>query len=498
MNKIDNLQVVWFKRDLRIFDQECLHKAASKGPVLALYDFEPGMWEQSDTSYRQFMFLSDCVNELEEKISNLGGKLNIYQMDFVKLLSHIYEKYGHFTLWSHQETGNQWSFNRDSKVRNWCKDKNIKFNEPLQFGVWRGSFINRNTWSRDWDKMMSKNTFPTPLKIEFVNDSLLNIPKAEELNIKHDGIQNRQLGGRAEGLRILNGFLYERGENYRTDMSSPITGSSGCSRLSPYIAFGCVSMREVYQATLKRQEELRLIDSGERGQWLKSMQSFIGRLHWHCHFMQKLELEPEIEYLPMCRVYENIHPLHGINDKLDAFENGETGYPFVDACMRYLKYNGWINFRMRAMLMSFASYNLFVPWQKSGAILARFFTDYEAGIHWSQSQMQSGVTGINTIRIYSPIKQGLDQDPDGVFTREWVPELKNVPDKYLQTPWEWDGDYNYTPCIVDYKSSVKYSRDKLWAIRKTEEAKAEAKLVYEKHGSRKKTSRNFKTSKIIQ
>ena len=220
------------------------------------------------------------------------------------------------------------------------------------------------------------------------------------------------------------------------------------------------------------------------------MQSFIGRLHWHCHFTQKLELEPELEYLPMARSYKDLRPFDNIDDKLKAYEEGYTGYPFVDACMRYLKATGWINFRMRAMLMSFASYDLFVPWQKSGEILARLFTDYEAGIHWPQSQMQSGVTGINSIRIYSPIKQGLDQDPKGKFTRKWVPELDSVPDEFLQTPWLWDGKTNYPPPIVDHKEAVKFARDKIWAIKKTAEAKEEAEAVYIKHGSRKNPARN--------
>ena len=101
---------------------------------------------------------------------------------------------------------------------------------------------------------------------------------------------------------------------------------------------------------------------------------------------------------------------------LNAWENGETGFPFVDACMRYLRKTGWINFRMRAMLMSFASYHLWLDWRKSGKILANFFTDYDPGIHWPQVQMQSGTTGINAIRIYNPIKQGIDQDPQGFLS----------------------------------------------------------------------------------
>ena len=103
--------------------------------------------------------------------------------------------------------------------------------------------------------------------------------------------------------------------------------------------------------------------------------------------------------------------------RLAAWEAGETGLPFVDACMRYLRATGWLNFRMRSMLVAVASYHLWLDWRATGPHLARQFTDYEPGIHWPQVQMQSGTTGMNTVRIYNPVKQGRDQDPAGVFTR---------------------------------------------------------------------------------
>ena len=85
--------------------------------------------------------------------------------------------------------------------------------------------------------------------------------------------------------------------------------------------------------------------------------------------------------------------------------------------MRFLTATGWLNFRIWAILVSFASYQLWLDWRVSGQHLAQLFTDYEPAIHWPQVQMQSGTSGINKIRIYNPVKQGLDQDPDGVFTR---------------------------------------------------------------------------------
>lgn len=174
----------------------------------------------------------------------------------------------------------------------------------------------------------------------------------------------------------------------------------------------------------------------------------------------------------------------------------ETGLPFVDACMRALIATGWLNFRARAMLVAAASYHLWLDWRTSGAVLARYFTDYEPGIHWPQVQMQSGTTGMNTVRIYNPVKQGYDNDPTGAFTRRWLPELADVPDRFLQEPWRWEGagtvlDRTYPAPIVDPKAAAAAAREKVWAVRRGDAFHAEAARVVDRHASRKDPKGRF-------
>jgi deoxyribodipyrimidine photo-lyase len=139
------------------------------------------------------------------------------------------------------------------------------------------------------------------------------------------------------------------------------------------------------------------------------------------------------------------------------------------------------------MLMSFASYHLWLPWRASGLHLARQFVDYEPGIHWPQVQMQSGTTGINTMRVYNPVKQGHDQDPAGSFVRQNLPELAQVPDAFIHEPWRWEGSASlaYPAPIVDHAAAGKAARDALAALRKDAGHKAAARRIADKHGSRK-------------
>ena len=477
---------MWFKRDLRLSDHAALVSAASAGPVLPLYVVEPEYWSLSDTSYRQWEFLRGAVVDLQSVIRTRGGQLCIYVGSVQAALDQINSTHGRFRLVSHMETGNAWTYTRDTAVAKWCEDRKIQFEEYQQYGVWRGSDLNRNKWAKSWDAMMSEPLQEVPTDIKWLEHEASLIPTAEELGLNHDGIRHLQAPGRTAALETLNEFLHDRGEPYQKGMSSPVTGETACSRLSPHLVAGSLSMREVYQATLKRQEEVAALSKEDRGKWPGALKSFVGRLHWHCHFMQKLEAEPEIEWLPMARLYEGLRPVPNDDTLLVAFAEGQTGYPFVDACMRYLKATGWINFRMRAMLMSFASYNLWLPWQQSGEVLARLFTDYEPGIHWPQSQMQSGETGINAVRIYSPVKQGYDQDPTGEFTRTWVPELGHLEGKALQEPWTSDGPpTGYPAPIVDYQQTARDAKKRIYALRGTEKARAESAEIYEKHGSRK-------------
>ena len=485
--KRPEVTIFWFKRDLRVFDNRALFEAAQQGSVLPVYVVEPEYWSLIDMSARHWDFVSECLSELRKDLTKIGQPLVIRQGNIISVLDKLKRCYDVRALYSHEETGNSWTFERDKKVLAWCKLQGVCWVQLQQHGVKR-KLKSRNGWAKSWDRSMAQPlTHPPSLK-PLSNITLGNIPSARDLGLSMDPCQQRQIGGRSRAIALLQSFLNVRGEYYRSEMSNPLKGAQVCSRLSPYLAWGSLSMREVVCSTSARATEIKL--NRTKGPWPGAISSFKKRLHWHCHFMQKLEDEPNLELQNLHRSFDGLRPKTPDHALLTAWMAGETGIPFVDACMRSLKVTGWLNFRMRAMVTAFASYHLWLDWRLPGEHLARMFTDYEPGIHWPQLQMQSGTTGINTLRIYNPVKQGYDQDPKGTFTRRWVPELSEVGDKYLQEPWKSEKakilGKSYPFPIVDHQNAAKNARQKIWSVRSNKGFNAKAREIFNKHGSRRK------------
>lgn len=203
-----HLTVVWFKRDLRLSDHAALVSAASAGKVLLIYLVEPDYWKLPDISYRQWEFLRVAVGELHSKVENLGGKLCIYIGKIEDALENIHAVHGHFKLVSHMETGNAWTYRRDVSVAGWCGAKQIEFKEFQQYGVWRGTDLNRDKWAKSWDAMMLEPVREVPTGIEWVDHGTSVLPSANDLGLDHDGIRHLQPPGRTAGFNKLNEFLY--------------------------------------------------------------------------------------------------------------------------------------------------------------------------------------------------------------------------------------------------------------------------------------------------
>ena len=468
---------------------------------MALYVYEPELVGAPDFDPSHLVFLNQALTELDARLRALGGRLTCRVGRLPDVFDQLHAEHGGLAgLWSHEETGNALSFARDRRVAAWCRQHGVPWTEIAQHGVCRPHPC-REGWAQRWNSRMAEPLTPAPRELSVVPAiDAGSVQSPADLGLPASTKTLAQPGGESHARRLLATFLQRRGLDYRRAMSAPLPAWRACSRLSPHLAFGCVSMRQVFQATRERQREVAELTSFGAPldpRWSRSLSSFQSRLRWHCHFMQKLEDEPALEQRNLSRAYDGLRREDDFNaEHFAAWCEGRTGYPMVDACMRALHQGGWINFRMRAMLASFAAYHLWLPWQPTSVFLARHFLDYEPGIHYAQFQMQSGTTGINSVRIYSPAKQALDQDPQGSFIRRFVPELARVPTAFLAEPHLMPTSMqteagcrvgrDYPAPVVDHATAYRQARERMGAIRRTEHARAEARRVYARHGSRER------------
>ncbi len=355
-----------------------------------------------------------CVAELRAGLAARGLSLLVRMGDVTTILNELRGEFAFTHLLSHEETGSGWSYQRDITVAKWCRSHSVEWKEYPQTGVVR-RLRTRSGWAAAWARRM--NGKAVSLDGDFNSDSSLRAPIDPAIalpTLPELGLPNCTVplppAGEAAAWHTLDSFLSGRARNYRRAVSSPIAAEKEGSRLSEHLAFGTLSMCSVHQAT-----EACIRNTADAA-LAQSLRSFAGRLRWHCHFMQKLEDEPQIEFLNFARGHDGLRRDDG--SALDALEQQR----------------------------------------------------FEPGIHWSQMQMQSGTTGINTLRTYSPAKQARDHDPLGHYIRRWVPEF---------------GSPAYPSPIVDERIALASAKEHLYGLRKTHGARVEAGEIQQKHGSRK-------------
>lgn len=453
-------QIVWFKRDLRLQDHEPLDMALSSiaefGKVLPLYCYEPQMLSEPDFAMQHFEFISETLHEMQLDITSKGGLLHVKSGNIVDIFKRLYNTGRLTRILAYKETTGKYGFDRDKAVVAWSKKHSIPFIELNQNGVKRGREYRETGFHFDhylsWACGSELCAWPHPIMKSISPEEIwqkwnITEPFEKSMQELRSYISDkdkplRLKGGRSYAEELKNSFFTEkRLTDYPGSISSPNTAVTGCSRISPYLAYGVVSQRELVQHAVKYGNLEKLSITKDQNITLpgftEGVRFFLERLYWRSAFLQRFELKPQIEHEVEDIKMVGIREQEFEEELFEAWTQGQTGVPIIDAAMRMLNETGWINMRMRGTLLSFAANELWLHWRKPGLYLARQFLDYEPAIHWHQMQIHSA-TSLAQPLIYNPIKQAQEQDESGVFIRKWVPELKQLQTPEIFEPWTGD------------------------------------------------------------
>jgi deoxyribodipyrimidine photo-lyase len=408
--------VVWHRRGLRVPDQPAVALAAREATtVCPVFVVDPRFYGGDGLACdARLRFLHECLSDLDRQYRERGTRLVLAHGDPLDVLGRFRD--AGWALYATADPVARYGRRRDDRA---AADLDVTFVD--EDGLRRGVDDPRDGWSDHAEAYLTgEPRSPGDLGRHDVDPATTVAAVETEYGV--DPSKTRvPTGGRAAALDRLDAFV-DGIAAYPGSIAAPAAAEEHTSRLSPYLRFGCLSVREAFQRVDREATD-------DRGR-----EAFTTRLYWNRHYNQKLEDWPGWTDRAANPVFRGFGRATRDDDLIAAWKRGETGFPMVDAAMRCLRETGWLNFRTRAMSASFFGYVLRQPWRVGADWFYHHLVDADPAINYTQWQQQTGVTGVNTTRIYNPRKQVRDHDPDGEFVHEWVPELRPVPPEHLDRP----------------------------------------------------------------
>jgi deoxyribodipyrimidine photo-lyase len=443
--------IVWFRNDLRINDHPALAAAIDDADsVIPVFLIDNALTKGTNSSSNRNRFLIECLTDLKSSLKKIGGDLAIrHGKPEVELLRLAQEFKASAIYYSAGFT--PYSIRRDKTVKSALQKHDLDFRSFSGY-LAVSSLTKLKTKSgtphkvftpfwKQWMDVGRRDLAKTPKAIKLPKGlKAENLPSESELLKKAELSESVIKGGETEARLSLNKFLKGEIKNYHQNNND--MANDNTSRLSPYLHFGCLSPREI---------ETMLPDNKGARAWRR-------QLAWREFYNNIIFNFPH----PEQEFQEKYRKLKWDNNKklLEAWQNGQTGYPIVDAGMRQLKQEGWMHNRARLIVGSFFTKDLWLDWRLGENHFMTWLLDGDMANNNGNWQWIASV-GVDPApvyrRLYNPTLQQANFDPTGGYVRRYVKELKNVPDKYLAEPWLMPiEEQNKANCIIgkDYPKPI--------------------------------------------
>ncbi len=439
--------LVWYRRDLRTQDHEPLAKACSRGSVIPLFVLDDALLFHPETAVARVEFLLHSLRALDARLRALGGRLIVEHGQPEEVLPRLARSQRCRHVLAHTDSERLVGRVRDARVSRALQGNGVTLEwiEPAGASAELQSY---GAWNRQWHGAMAAALVPEPQRVvvpEQVPDN--PVPDLRDLGLFSDGKPIPE-AGTSTALQRLDRFLEgPESRTYYWELSYP--SAKVTSGLSPYLKFGIVSPRQCLQRLTAAGQRAR--EQADRSR-LRSIQQLFSRLRWGCSMHQRFRYLPQLELRSLWNAFDDNTPLTAEQtEHYEAWKEGRTGFPIVDAAAHCLRGGGgWLelNFRSRAIYASFLSNLCGIDWRYGALHFMRHLIDGDCPIDHYQWAMQAGATYRGTkawTRIYHPGQVAVNRcDPHGLFIRRWLPQLERVTNDQLGEP----------PALADYPAPV--------------------------------------------
>lgn len=463
----DPVNMVWIRRDMRLHDHAAIHHALSyDGPIQLLFIFDTNIL--ANFSYRddrRLSFLAHTLCDMHQKLQKKGGGMLILHGSPQDIFPRLSDALSLSSLTAAEDYEAE-AIKRDTHVGNCLSpDCDVRFiKDQVIFGpeeitregdaykvytpykkLWLQTVTQEHVapYSTD-DKNRYCDIHAVRSACANAGLTVLDADDGAQAMLEAIGYECREddLWPVGNPHARLSAFLKHKIANY--DSGRNMMAEDGTSRLSPYLRFGLLSIRECAAAAMEHKADV----------WLSE-------LIWREFYVTILYFFPESAQQEWNPKYRDKLDWSDNDTHLKAWEDGKTGYPAVDAAMRQLVQEGWMHNRARMIVASFLTKHLRIDWRKGEAFFARYLMDYDmasnvGGWQWAAS---TGTDAQPYFRVFNPTLQSEKFDPEGDYIRRYVPELKAVHDKIIHTPWKAPLEISYYEPVVDHKEARQQAID---------------------------------------